>query len=46
MGKGIKDYKPKKEPTLINSSKIETKRGIGIRDYIALKEPILLITLK
>ena len=43
--KGINDYNPRKEPILINTSKIK-KRGIEIKDYIALEKPILLITLK
>ena len=46
MGKWIKDYNPGKEPTLLNTSKIEINGKIGIKDYITSKKPILLITLK
>ena len=46
IGKGIKDYNRRKEPILINTSKIKINGEIGIKDYIASKRPILLITLK
>ena len=40
---GIKDYNPRKKPTLINTSKIEINGEIGIKYYIALEKPILSI---
>ena len=46
MGKGIKDYNPKKEPILINTSKVEINGKIEIKDYIASEKPILLIILE
>ena len=36
--KGIKDYNPRKKPTLINTSKIEINGKIGIKYYIALEK--------
>ena len=44
--KGIKDYNPRKKPTLINTSKIEINGEIEIKYYIALEKPILSITKK
>ena len=44
--KGIKDYNPRKKPTLINTSKIEINEEIGIKYYITLEKPILSITKK
>ena len=46
MEKGIRDYNPRKKPTLINTSKIEINREIGIKYYIALEKTILSITKK
>ena len=46
MKKGIKDYNPRKEPILINTSKIKRKiKGeLGLRITSLEKLPILLIT--
>ena len=44
--KGIKDYNPRKKPTLINTFKIEINGEMGIKYYIALEKPILSITKK
>ena len=44
--KGIRDYDPRKKPTLINTSKIEINGEIEIKYYIALEKPILSITNK
>ena len=44
MKKGIKDYNPRKKPTLINTSKIEVNEKIGIKYCIALEKPSLSIT--
>ena len=43
MEKGIKDYNPRKKPTLINTSKREIIGKIGIKYCIALEKPSLSI---